>query len=537
VFTSAQRLLLSPALQQYGCKMALTKVHNRVVAGAELNALDFGADPTGVSDSTSAIQAAIDVLKEKTYGGTLYLPEGDYSVSWLDLSAKVNGVFINDFKPTITIRGAGTRATRILGNTNGKNIIDALGRNFIRINDLTIGTKPGISVTCGLLLARETVANSCNNNQYERLNFEGVFSAACVVSIGAESSRWFGCRFENLADAGAKRCFWTSSYNGLSIVSETGGTIFEISANTDNRMFGSEFYNTQDGCSPVTFSRDAGYHFFGCLVVTGTRSGTVRLVTYDGGGTDTFSGPVQWFGCHFEGGGSGIVAHYFDCAGVLTYFHDIHFLSGTYVLFTGAKYFADYDRDGFGRSALRNCIVQTPRITTNLEFNATSVSVSDIDLAATNFSITANVSDFIAESSLKANVIFDPIDLAGCNLETFGTGVPASGTFAVGHVVTNSAPAVGVPMSWVCSALGTRGTLNGGLTTGSIVSGSNIMTVNTTSGMLEGHIISIAGVGVSFKVLKISGTSVTLSRVSGFTVSGAAVSFTTPSFLPSYTFV
>ena len=40
--------------------MALTKAHNRMITGAQVNVLDYGADPTGAVDSTSAIQAAID---------------------------------------------------------------------------------------------------------------------------------------------------------------------------------------------------------------------------------------------------------------------------------------------------------------------------------------------------------------------------------------------------------------------------------------------------------------------------------------------
>lgn len=40
--------------------MSLTKVSYSMIAGAEVNVLDFGADPTGVADSTAALQAAID---------------------------------------------------------------------------------------------------------------------------------------------------------------------------------------------------------------------------------------------------------------------------------------------------------------------------------------------------------------------------------------------------------------------------------------------------------------------------------------------
>ena len=37
--------------------MALTKTHNRMIAGAVVNVLDYGADITGSVDSKAAIQA------------------------------------------------------------------------------------------------------------------------------------------------------------------------------------------------------------------------------------------------------------------------------------------------------------------------------------------------------------------------------------------------------------------------------------------------------------------------------------------------
>jgi len=54
--------------------MSLTKVSYSMIAGAEANILDFGADPTGVADSTTAIQAAITSLG--TSGGRVRFPGG-----------------------------------------------------------------------------------------------------------------------------------------------------------------------------------------------------------------------------------------------------------------------------------------------------------------------------------------------------------------------------------------------------------------------------------------------------------------------------
>lgn len=59
--------------------MALTKVTYAMINGAFVNAVDFGADPSGNTDSTAAIQAALNSLSAA--GGTVYLPVGDYVVS------------------------------------------------------------------------------------------------------------------------------------------------------------------------------------------------------------------------------------------------------------------------------------------------------------------------------------------------------------------------------------------------------------------------------------------------------------------------
>ena len=40
--------------------MALTKTHNRMIAGSKINVLDFGAIGDGVANDTAAVQAAVD---------------------------------------------------------------------------------------------------------------------------------------------------------------------------------------------------------------------------------------------------------------------------------------------------------------------------------------------------------------------------------------------------------------------------------------------------------------------------------------------
>jgi hypothetical protein len=115
--------------------MALTKAHNRMIEGAAFNVIDFGADPTGVNDSTAAIKAAIRKAARESFGdadkgapeGYVYFPAGSYIIKeTLELTKEIrlvgdgkdfqtNIVIPSDFVPTvddavISINGANSTA-------------------------------------------------------------------------------------------------------------------------------------------------------------------------------------------------------------------------------------------------------------------------------------------------------------------------------------------------------------------------------------------------------------------------------------------
>jgi hypothetical protein len=103
--------------------MTLTKASYSMIEGAVVNILDYGADPTGVADSTAAIQAAFDYagslsIPDTVYpnpnnygvkgGTTVFLPAGEYAVSGrLNVPQNVN------------IVGAGRNSTLISSSYDG----------------------------------------------------------------------------------------------------------------------------------------------------------------------------------------------------------------------------------------------------------------------------------------------------------------------------------------------------------------------------------------------------------------------------------
>jgi parallel beta-helix repeat protein len=107
-------------------------------------------------------------------------------------------------------------------------------------------------------------------------------------------------------------------------------------------------------------------------------------------------------------------------------------------------------------------------------------------------------------------------------------GSPTTGTFGVGDKVFYRIPSANNYIGEVCTVAGTKGTLNGGSTTGSITSGSSTLIVNNATGLVVGCYITIAGVTGKKRVTAISGTTVTVDSNANATVSNAAVAFSAP---------
>ena len=146
--------------------MTLTKAHNRMIAGAPVNVLDYGAVGDGVTDDTAAIQAAIDYAESLATGNigvSVSFPSANYATtSSLTINDKIyihgNGSVISPSSSTLEAIKIGDSA--ILSNGGIENLI------------IDRGSYSGATENAGIAFYNCTSFNLTNvESRYSKYNF------------------------------------------------------------------------------------------------------------------------------------------------------------------------------------------------------------------------------------------------------------------------------------------------------------------------------------------------------------------------------
>jgi hypothetical protein len=413
---------------------------------------------SGSGDATTAWNSAIKTIKSIAAGGLIHCA-GDYVVTSIDLS---NSVSV--FDQSITIRGSGNKSTRILGSQAGAIIVDAIGTNYLSIEDLTIKTKGAVAQT-GLLLARSTTAGNSTHFRSKNLNIEGTYSIASHVAIASESRVDIGLSLRNTNIATHSTCFYTSTSNDCGITS-THGTIL-ASSNTDNVMLHPEFYSSGDANAwPVIFSRGAQYSMYGAFITTDDLVGSARLITYRCAPTGTpgdgiFVGTVDWYGPLFESRNATI--HYLDASGT-----SVRHPAFSYIRHRGG-YCNTYTSGvvNLMASSVGQTIIDSSSIS-EVRFNNTNIptitawGIEHCDFNLWNYGDTGviTITGYQKDSRLHAGTVNEAPSSANYHGESYGSAVPTLGTYAKGHFRRNTDVKTveeGL-VGWECVVSGSPGT-------------------------------------------------------------------------------
>lgn len=159
--------------------MSLTKVSYSMINGAPLNVLDFGADPTGVADSTAAIQAAWDQAKANGHG-YIRVPAGTYLVT--------EAIDITDAN-NVTFEGDGEQSTIITTNSTTADVFysnaDNGYRNFRNFSITSSVTRTAGSYFNLLIERRSEFSRIKMTKHYYGFNlpgFEVCYMYACSIT-------------------------------------------------------------------------------------------------------------------------------------------------------------------------------------------------------------------------------------------------------------------------------------------------------------------------------------------------------------------
>jgi len=164
--------------------MSLTKVTYSMISGIGVNVLDYGADPTGVADSTSAINAAIAAAGS---GGEVTFPNGTFKTTAFINAENLRG---------LTIKGCigqyGFSGTQIIGSHTGKCILSLVGSLFCVVDGITLSGDTAATPKTSLLLGRSSSASSGSHSFYN-VNINGYYSIAGLYNIASEDNCFYSC--------------------------------------------------------------------------------------------------------------------------------------------------------------------------------------------------------------------------------------------------------------------------------------------------------------------------------------------------------
>lgn len=170
--------------------MSLTKVSYSMITGAQINVLDYGADPTGATNSSTAIQAAFDA------GNDIFFPAGTYLIN-TGITKNSNNVTVN-FGDAL-LKNGGAAFLFNFGTTSDTPIYDGLriyGGKFEQSNPATTSNLNYIKVA-GF---KNYIIRDCN--------MKNVSNGGIYVEAGTDNGLIDGCTLIDASGNSTIRGIW-----------------------------------------------------------------------------------------------------------------------------------------------------------------------------------------------------------------------------------------------------------------------------------------------------------------------------------------
>jgi hypothetical protein len=551
-------------------------VRNPALRHRWFNVRDFGATGGGVADDAPAIQRAINAASA-VGGGVVYVPRGRYLVassidlaSFVDLIGEGNSFPRYDWVIGAYQLGSSIETHATFPTATDTPVIDARGALAYTIANLEI---VGNYKSCGIAQGSYGNSNQGFNDGFAFIEYCSVVSHN--VGLGAKEfgyQKLFRCNFarnvkigigltDKCGDSEISECYVNG--NGLLNSSGTLGDgnteitegvgIYIGVASANNTVHAGKVEVNKIGMyvqAPGTIIDGVQFHENKATNIHFRNGGVqcsamVSGCRFLGGGHDDrhlFPGAafwvysdiwqgvaknaliyptqVQFSGCSFKESPENQSTEYSELA---------HATADT-----GPGYFGVIFSPGVTRMVLSGCDVHKGFTTAAFNVTDTPHPRCEIFMTATNLQNQGT-----AGFNLFANAAFEvPIYVpvgSGTkvqyrDLTDASSATPASGSWYVGDRRVNSIyDANGLTSEMVCTRNGTYGTI--GTVTATTTAASVTVTLSQSGTVCEGDVITIAGAGAGYYVIRhvnYSNNEVRVSPAPSNTVAGAAVGFATP---------
>lgn len=246
--------------------MSLTKVSFSMIDGAVFNVLDYGADPTGTTDSTSAFQDAVTACAIAG-GGTVFSPRGTYSILGTVLWS--SNVSFDFDASSLVGAGIGVNTMFETGYLSGSTILSniATGPEANRVVDSIVDGKGADFSLCNIAFNMKNFNEVCAIQNIRFIN--------CTYAL--KGSRCFYARYINLRSTGSAS---GATNGGYTFDNLFGQTLFE-SCSINDRVLGWDIKYSLSGVKFQTCSAES--------------CGDGFRIDYGGD-----AGPVVFDGCYLE---------------------------------------------------------------------------------------------------------------------------------------------------------------------------------------------------------------------------------------------
>jgi hypothetical protein len=176
-----------------------------------------GADPTGVADSTAAINAAVTAAAAA--GRTVWIPGGTYKIT-STLNWKINGLHVRGDGPQNTIISQATANTPIVQLAGQYQ--DISGIQFTYASQQTSGQTSAIAMTFG-----DDTVGSCFESNYHELWLHSAQTGMAIDPAVTTVAGMFSCRLANITVSEVSSSFISLDGNNSHGAANCTGCVFD----------------------------------------------------------------------------------------------------------------------------------------------------------------------------------------------------------------------------------------------------------------------------------------------------------------------